>query len=115
MFLAGLSRVASRQRKQDFLDTMVPDSAYVVVDWPTDQFCAWCPSLPPQLVELLDLLSSELILRLYHHVRPSFGFGVRKLDHGLYHWSTNACECHKSATIDRRQSEFRFAPVGAHT
>ena len=63
---------------------MLPDSAYVVVDSSADQLSASCTELSPWFVELLDPLLGELNLRLYQHVRPPFGFGVRKLDLGLY-------------------------------
>ena len=45
---------------------MLPDSAKVVVDPSADQIGALCACFPPQLVDLLDLLPSELNLRLYH-------------------------------------------------
>lgn len=49
---------------------MLPDSANKVVDRTADQFSARSPYLPPKLVELFDLLSGELNLRLLHYAGP---------------------------------------------
>ena len=49
---------------------MLSDLVYGVVNCPADQFGARCACLPPQLVDLLDLLPGELNLRFLHHARP---------------------------------------------
>ena len=45
---------------------MLPDSAKVAVDRSADQIGALCACFLPQLADLLDLLPSELNLRLYY-------------------------------------------------
>ena len=76
---------------------MLSDLVYGVVNCPADQFGARCACLPPQLVDLLDLLPNELNLRFLHHARPLFGYSFRQLHRGHYRWSPDACKDHKSA------------------
>lgn len=49
---------------------MLPDPTDVVVDNSADQLCARFAGLPPELIELVDLLSGELNLRLDQHAPP---------------------------------------------
>ena len=52
-------------------EAVLSDLVYGVVNCPADQFGARCACLPPQFVELLDLLSGELNLRFLHQGDPS--------------------------------------------
>ena len=61
---------------------MLSDLVYGVVNCPADQFGARCACLPPQLVDLLDLLPGEMNLRFLHHAPSFFGYGFRQLDRG---------------------------------
>ena len=50
-------------------EAVLSDLVYGVVNCPADQFGARCACLPPQLVDLLVLLSGELKLRFFHQAR----------------------------------------------